>query len=57
MVVSTHPSSFPSSLEVASLLPLAEVLSFTEVDIHVHMLDRELVTTSSKTFHFSLAAR
>lgn len=56
MVVSTHPSSFPSSLEVASLLPLAEVLSFTEVDIHVHMLDRELVTTSSKTFHFSLAA-
>lgn len=54
MVLRTQPPSFPSSLEVASLLPLADVLCFTELDIHVHVLDRESVTTSSKSFHFSL---
>jgi len=50
----TQPCSFPSSLEVASLLLPADVLYFMELNIRVRMLDRETVTTRYKCIHFFL---
>lgn len=55
MVFTTQASSFPSSLEVASLLLPADVLYFTELNISVHVLDRETLATSSKSTHFFLS--
>lgn len=54
MAFTTQPSSFPSSLEVASLLLLVDGLSFTELNIHIHMLDREKAATSLNAFFFFL---
>lgn len=55
MPFTTQASSFPSSLEVASLLLPADVLYFTELNIRVHVLDRETLTTMSKSTHFFLS--